>query len=104
MLQRINAEEQALQGIVLSPTRELAQQNQNVICELGQYMDVKVVLVSPGGCSDHEAANAQIISGTPGRVLELCKQRKLDFKNCKIFVLDEADAMVVEQGLGVQVS
>ncbi|KAJ1328566.1 hypothetical protein BSLG_010298 [Batrachochytrium salamandrivorans] len=49
-----------------------------------------------------EKVSAQIVIGTPGTVADLIKRRALDCRHVKIFVLDEADNMLDQQGLGDQ--
>ena len=46
--------------------------------------------------------NAQIIAGTPGTTMDLLRRRQIDGKNIKVLVLDEADNMLDQQGLGDQ--
>jgi ATP-dependent RNA helicase DDX19/DBP5 len=96
------------QAIVLSPTRELAKQNLDVINQLGKFCGLSVQLVVPmaeGLPTSSQTAAPQIISGTPGKVLELLRKRIIDGKSVSIFVLDEADVMISpENNMGVQVS
>ena len=46
--------------------------------------------------------NEHIIVGTPGTVVEMMRRKQINTSNIKIFVLDEADNMVDQQGLGDQ--
>lgn len=45
---------------------------------------------------------AQLIIGTPGKILDLITRRKLDTRAVNIFVLDEADVMLAQQGMKAQ--
>jgi ATP-dependent RNA helicase DDX19/DBP5 len=93
------------QAMVLSPTRELAKQNLDVIGQLGRFCGLTTQLVVPMAEGLADAANAQILSGTPGKVLELLRKRVINGKGVCMFVLDEADVMISpENNMGVQVS
>jgi ATP-dependent RNA helicase DDX19/DBP5 len=91
------------QAIVLSPTRELAKQNLDVISQLGKFCGLSTQLVVP--MAEGLSAQPQVISGTPGKVLELLRKRIINGKSVSMFVLDEADVMISpENNMGVQVS
>ncbi len=98
MMSRIEADRASVLGLVLCPTRELALQVWEVLVELGKPRGVSVALVV-GGDPMHpqvEAlrAGAQVVVGTPGRVLDLANQRFLTFPWTEFTVLDEADEML----------
>lgn len=81
ILQRIDPEVKACQALVLSPTRELAQQIQKVILALGDYMNVNC-LSCIGGTRVREdqgklEAGGQVVVGTPGRVYDMIQRRSL---------------------------
>ncbi len=88
-----------VQGLVLCPTRELAEQVCQAIRRLGCMLpNVKIVNLS-GGIPmkfqlDSLRHGAHIIVGTPGRVLKHLKNASLDLKQIKTIVLDEADRML----------
>jgi len=92
------------QGIVLSPTRELARQNLDVIEQLCKYNGVTTQLIVPqteGLPTRSEAMSAQILSATPGKLQELLRKRLIDVSQVKFFVLDEADVMIsAENNMG----
>jgi ATP-independent RNA helicase DbpA len=89
----------AVQGLVLCPTRELAEQVSQVIRRLACLMpNVKIINLS-GGIPmkfqlDSLRHGAHIIVGTPGRVLKHLKNASLDLTKLKTLVLDEADRML----------
>jgi len=96
-LQAVDCGQQEPQAMLLSPTRELAEQSAKVCLALGDYLGVKVHRCL-GGKSVKEGIKAlkvgvHIISGTPGRVLSMIQQKHLPVKRVKILVLDEADEM-----------
>ncbi|MEM8711681.1 MAG: DEAD/DEAH box helicase, partial [Planctomycetota bacterium] len=80
------------------PTRELAEQVYQVLLKLGEARGVKVALIvggEPLGPQVKELqAGAQVVVGTPGRVLDLMNQRFLQFPWTEFAVLDEADKML----------
>jgi ATP-dependent RNA helicase len=107
VLQVINNELSATQALVLSPTRELAQQTQKVVMALGDFMNVTVrACVGGSKISEDikhlESGQVQIVSGTPGRVYDMIKRKSLQVRNIKIIVLDEADEML-NQGFKEQI-
>ena len=97
MMARIDPARAAVLGLVLCPTRELAQQVAGVLEALAFPRGVRVALVV-GGDPIHPQiaalqAGAQVVVGTPGRVLDLYQQRFLQFPWTEYVVLDEADKM-----------
>ncbi len=89
---------QECQGLVLAPTRELAQQIEKVMRALGDYLQVKCH-ACVGGTSVREdarilGAGVHVVVGTPGRVFDMLRRRCLRADNIKMFVLDEADEML----------
>jgi len=102
MLSRVDENKKCPQAICLSPARELARQTLEVIEEMGKYTGISYQLVVPGSTAREERINAQILVGTPGAILGLTKRGSIDVSAVKIFVLDEADNMLDQQGLGSQ--
>lgn len=88
--------ENKLQALILSPTRELAQQTDKEAHKL--LPDVKTVLLY-GGVSitpqmERLDRGAQIAVATPGRVLDHMARGTIDFSNIRFVVLDEGDRML----------
>jgi len=85
-----------IQGLILVPTRELAVQ---ITKELKKFLGEKKLKVVPiyGGMSMgrqiDELKSAEIVVGTPGRILDHLLRRTLNLEFVKTFVLDEADRM-----------
>ncbi|QPG76654.1 RNA helicase required for poly(A+) mRNA export [Brettanomyces nanus] len=102
MLTRVDINDPSIQAVCLSPARELARQTLDVIQEMGKYTPVKFQLVVPGVLERNQTVNSQIIVGTPGLMLDLVRRRRIDLSKTKIFVLDEADNMLDQQGLADQ--
>jgi ATP-dependent RNA helicase len=97
-LQCVSVQEKSTQVIILSPTRELAEQSQKVCLGLGDYMNVQVhCCVGGKKVSDDIRAlegGAHIVSGTPGRVFHMIQERHLSTQKIKLLILDEADEML----------
>ena len=86
-----------VQAICLSPTRELANQiYRDALVPLSTYMEGLIIEEALAGkkVERDSRSNAHVVVGSPGKVLDLYKHRYFDFSTVKIFVLDEADAMV----------
>ncbi len=98
-LQMLQEKVKETQVVILSPTRELAEQTQRVVQSLGDYMNVKCHAAIGGkrlgmDLKAMETNQAQIVSGTPGRVFDLIQRRALDTRALKALVIDEADEML----------
>jgi translation initiation factor 4A len=98
LLSRIDPTLRATQALVMAHTHELADQIAKVIRGLSNYMKINVVL-AVGGVPRHAnarevKAGAQVVVGTPGRIYDLASSGDLDFRNLRVFVLDEADEML----------
>ena len=86
-----------LQGVVLAPTRELAVQISHELAKFGKYLKIRIATVYGGVSLEpqvQELSRAEIMVGTPGRVLDHLNRRTLDVTRVHTFVLDEADKMV----------
>jgi ATP-dependent RNA helicase len=98
ILQCLNTTTNETQALVLSPTRELAEQTQKVILALGDFMNVQCHACIGGKSIGEDIRRldygVQVVSGTPGRVYDMIKRRNLVTKNIKMLVIDEADEML----------
>ncbi|MGN6565177.1 MAG: DEAD/DEAH box helicase [Thermomicrobiales bacterium] len=98
LVERIEPRERKVQALVLTPTRELATQVSAVIDTLGRERRLTTTLIYGGvGITPQEAAlrrGAQVVVGTPGRVLDLLRRRTLTLDGVRFLVLDEADEML----------
>ncbi len=85
-------------ALVLTPTRELAQQIFKHCQQLIEFTDLKVGLITGGDDfrlqQNMLRRNTDIVIATPGRVLELMEQEIPDFSNLEVLILDEADRML----------
>ncbi|CEL97204.1 unnamed protein product [Vitrella brassicaformis CCMP3155] len=97
-LQTIAMTERDPQVLILSPTRELAEQSQKVALALGDYMNVQVHCCVGGKAVGNDIraleAGVHIVSGTPGRVFHMINERHFTTRRIKMLILDEADEML----------
>jgi superfamily II DNA/RNA helicase len=96
LLERIQSKH-GVQALVLSPTRELANQTSNELKKWSKYLNINIATVFGGVPIDPQVraiSKAEVIVGTPGRVLDHLGRETLDLSRLNIFVLDEADKMV----------
>ena len=92
----------AINAVIMSPTRELAQQIDQAMQGFGYYLDdvssVAVYGGNDGNRYDQELRSmrmgADVLIATPGRLLSHLKVGNLDLSQCSFFVLDEADRML----------
>ncbi len=98
MMSLLDASRVSVLGLVLCPTRELAEQVADVLQKLGEPRDLSVALIvggEPLGPQvDALKKGSQVVVGTPGRVLDLYGQGFLSFPWTEFVVLDEADEML----------
>ncbi|KAJ3033046.1 RNA helicase required for poly(A+) mRNA export [Rhizophlyctis rosea] len=102
MLSRINFNLDAPQALCLAPARELARQIMDVVKEMGKYTPVTTQFAIKESLGRGEKVKGHVVVGTPGTVMELIRRNQLPVNNVRIFVLDEADNMLDQMGLGDQ--
>ncbi|KAK5190407.1 RNA helicase required for poly(A+) mRNA export [Exophiala xenobiotica] len=92
------------QALVLAPSRELARQIQGVVKVMGSFMQGLIVeaAVPQDAAARSRKIEASVIVGTPGTTMDMIRKRSMDVKQLKVLVLDEADNMLDQQGLGDQ--
>jgi len=85
-------------ALILTPTRELAEQLAQTIGQYAKFLDLKIVSVFGGAKISTQAnklnAGVDILIATPGRLLEHMDQCNVDLASVKFAVLDEADRML----------
>jgi len=98
VLERIDYRRHQCQGLILAPTRELAQQIQKVALALGDHLQVKCHACIGGTAVSEDTEKLRdgqhLVVGTPGRVYDLIRKRRLRVDDLVTFVLDEADEML----------
>ncbi len=87
-----------VQAIALCNTRELALQVATEVAELGAGRGVQVVAIYGGASMDQQLQalkdGAQVVVGTPGRIIDLIERRMLKLDHVRLAILDEADEML----------
>ena len=99
LLERLVVSTFSVQGLVLCPTRELADQVGKELRRLARFTDnIKILTLCGGvpfgpqlGSLEH---GVHIVVGTPGRILDHLRRGSLDLKSLRMLVLDEADRML----------
>nr|CCC92759.1 putative eukaryotic initiation factor 4a [Trypanosoma congolense IL3000] len=110
LLQRLDFRHSVLQGLVLSPTRELAMQTAEVITRIGEFLaegNTSFCATFVGGTrvqDDYRKLQGGTIVavGTPGRVVDVTKRGAMRTETLRVLVLDEADEML-SQGFAEQI-
>lgn len=98
LVEKINSSTKHTQGLVLSPTRELALQVADQLQKLGKHKGLRVVTIY-GGASyrtqmEGLKKGAHIIVATPGRLVDFIEQKMIQLNHAQTLVLDEADEMI----------
>jgi ATP-dependent RNA helicase DeaD len=99
MLAQIDIDDPSTQGLVMAPTRELADQIAAHIRGVAKYTKARVMCFHGGGEMERQIGllryPAHIVVGTPGRLLDLTRKKKaLNLGGVKVAVIDEADKML----------
>jgi ATP-dependent RNA helicase DeaD len=99
LLHKIDSSSRDVQALILTPTRELANQINDEIKKFSIYEKVKTIPVYGGVSLEGQVRGLrkdrpQIVVGTPGRVLDLIDRGVLILENAKFAILDEADEML----------
>lgn len=100
-LSRVDEEQRYPQVLILSPTYELAIQTGEVAKKMAQYCTRITFCYAVRGVtfSHGEQIRDQVIVGTPGKIIDWAfKFKFFDLSRIKVFVLDEADIMIAQQG------
>lgn len=98
MIERLDSRVNSVQGLVLTPTRELAVQVADHMGKFGKYKGFKVLPVYGGESINKQMwaleRGVHIVVGTPGRIIDHMKRGTLNLSHVRILVLDEADRML----------
>lgn len=100
MLQNIFPTDPVTQGLVLTPTRELALQTSAVMRKLSKHMRIQVIATTGGMSLKDDIIRlgqpdgVHVIVATPGRILDLVEQRVAVLTHCRMCVMDEADKLL----------
>ena len=99
LLQNIESESRTVQGLILTPTRELCLQISQELRLYSKYVKGMKIVSVYGGASISEQAKqirsgAQIVVATPGRLKDMIQRKILDISKIMYCILDEADEML----------
>jgi ATP-dependent RNA helicase DeaD len=98
MLQYVDPGDSDVQGLVLTPTRELCIQVTQALRAYGEQRGIEVVAIFGGAPIRDQAAQlrkgAQVVVGTVGRVMDMMNRHHLFLDGARFVVLDEADEML----------
>ncbi|GFQ03711.1 eukaryotic initiation factor 4a-3 [Phtheirospermum japonicum] len=96
--QIVDTKSSEVQALILSPTRELATQTEQVIRIVGDYINVQAHACVGGKSVGEDIRKLEhgvhVVSGTPGRVCDMIKRRTLRTRSIKVLILDESDEML----------
>lgn len=98
ILDAIDTRNNAVQALILTPTRELAQQVAEAIKDFSSDRRLYILTVYGGQSIERQIRSlekgVQVVVGTPGRVIDLLERKKLVLDQLRFAVLDEADEML----------
>ncbi len=98
IIEKIEPSSAHVQALILTPTRELCVQVTDEIARIGQFRNVRTVAIYGGSSMDRQIEGlkrgAQVVIGTPGRVLDLIRRGELRLDRVHTVILDEADRML----------
>lgn len=97
MLQRLGRVHKGKMGLVVLPTRELAQQVDETLQQIGRSLGIRTTVLIGGESQQRQIrslrAHPHVIIATPGRLVDHLQQRTVKLDQVAVFVLDEADRM-----------
>ena len=98
ILEKVDIQDPSVQVLILTPTRELAQQVAEALKDFTVRRRLYILTVYGGQSIDRQIRSlergVQIVVGTPGRVIDLIERKKLILDSLRWAVLDEADEML----------
>jgi ATP-dependent RNA helicase DeaD len=98
IIESIDPRKRSVQALILAPTRELAIQVAEALHKYGRHKDVETLPIYGGQPYERQfrglQRGAQIVVGTPGRVMDHMRRGTLKLDDVRFFILDEADEML----------
>jgi ATP-dependent RNA helicase DeaD len=98
LVEMLDVEEEQIQGLIMTPTRELAVQVAEELNKIGQFKKIRALPIYGGQDIGLQIRalkkRPQVIVGTPGRLMDHMRRRTIRLGDIKIVVLDEADEML----------
>ncbi|MBD5423000.1 MAG: DEAD/DEAH box helicase [Mycoplasma sp.] len=87
-----------IEHLIIAPTRELASQIYNQLLKIGKYLDLRMVLIVGGISYEKQikelSKKPNVLIGTPGRINDYLKTKRINISNVKTFTLDEVDELL----------
>ncbi|XP_016436204.1 DEAD-box ATP-dependent RNA helicase 8 [Nicotiana tabacum] len=97
-LEKIDQDVNAIQVVILVPTRELALQTSQICKELGKHLNIEVMVTTGGTSLKDDIMRlyqpVHLLVGTPGRILDLARKGICVLKDCSMLIMDEADKLL----------
>lgn len=100
MLSRVDPRVRKPQALCICPTRELVLQNVAVLSKMGKYTGIECAHTATEIKGRQPPLSAQVVIGTPGRMINWIAHKTLPAKDVKLLVFDEADEMLAQDGFG----
>jgi len=98
IMEKINPDSRQIQALVLTPTRELANQVAEELAKIGKFRRIKTLPVYGGQAIERQIRairfGVQVVIGTPGRLLDHIRRGTIKLNHVQTLVLDEADEML----------
>ncbi len=98
ILEKLKPQASVVQALIVAPTRELALQITSEAKKIGEPLNIRTLAIFGGQAVERQAQKlgrgAQLAVGTPGRILDLVRHKRLDLSRVNKVVLDEADEML----------
>jgi ATP-dependent RNA helicase DeaD len=98
LIERLDPSERRVQALILTPTRELAIQVAEAIHTYSRYRPLRVLPVYGGQPIERQLSRlqmgAQVVVGTPGRIMDHLRRGSLQLDSVRVVILDEADEML----------
>ncbi|UOE92776.1 DEAD/DEAH box helicase [Alkalihalobacillus sp. LMS39] len=98
VIEKVKEEDQFIQAIILTPTRELAIQVSGELQKLSKYKKIRTLPIYGGQSIGHQIKalkqGVHVVIGTPGRIMDHIRRKTLKLDRIHTAVLDEADEML----------
>lgn len=103
---RSHSAKTGVRGLILAPSRELALQTLKFTQQMARFTDLRVAALIGGDGLEEQfaslASNPDIVVATPGRLLHVCIEAKLNLKTVSMVVWDEADRLLEDPSMAEQ--
>uniref|UniRef100_A0A0N4ZYH9 RNA helicase n=1 Tax=Parastrongyloides trichosuri TaxID=131310 RepID=A0A0N4ZYH9_PARTI len=104
-IEKIDSTIDAIQSIIVVPTRELALQTSQICVELCKHLPIKVMVTTGGTVLSDDImrlnGTVHLVVATPGRILDLIEKGIAKIDKCNTIILDEADKLLSQDFQGI---